>query len=203
MSERVRVPGPRAVEATLDEPGADAADPGACVVACPPHPQMGGRRTDTRLTAVSDHLTDNGVACLRFDYGPWDEGRGERTDAASALDWAADRYDTVALFGYSFGSAVTLLVAAGRRDLACVSALAPPSRLSDDADADVVAALDDVAVPAQVVYGERDTTVDWEPVVERAHEFGFAVESMSADHHFVGQSGKLGELVGEFLLETV
>ena len=192
----VLVPGGRDVRATLDSP--DDAD--SCVVACPPHPRMGGRRTDRRLRAVSDHLTDLGVACLRFDYGPWAEGEGERTDARNALAWARERYESVGLFGYSFGGGVALLAAAAEsRDgtvPAAVSVLAPASRFDG---LDVVGAVPAVECPLQVVYGERDTTADWEPVVERARESGADVVAVSADHHFVGQDTTVGDVVGEFL----
>jgi alpha/beta superfamily hydrolase len=196
--DTVLVPGGRDVRATLDGPGTTAE---ACVVACPPHPQMGGRRTDRRLRAVSDALAERDVACLRFDYGPWDEGEGERTDARNALAWARERYETVGLFGYSFGGAVALLAAAAESGdgtpPAATTVLAPAARLEAGLDAaDAVASID---CPLQVVYGERDTTADWEPVVERAREAGAEVVGMSADHHFVGQDAKVGELAAGFL----
>ena len=194
MSETVLLPGARDVRATLDTPEADA-----CVVACPPHPQMGGKRTDRRLQAVSDHLAPD-VACLRFDYGAWDEGRGERVDAENALAWASERADAVGLFGYSFGAAVALCAAADRdavTEPAVLSVLAPPARLTEHLDA--VAALGAIDCPVQVVVGERDDTVDWEPVADRAADLGHAVERLPADHHFVGQADRVGETVGPFL----
>ncbi len=105
----VLVPGGRDVRATLDRAGdvdsteGVAASADACVVACPPHPQHRGHRGDERLRAVSAALTGGGVDCLRFDYGDWDEGYGERADARNAVAWARDRYDRVGLFGFSFG----------------------------------------------------------------------------------------------------
>ena len=195
QQDDVVVPGLRDVRGTLDAPdgGADAV-----VVACPPHPQFGGSRSDRRLRAVAEALVEQGVATLRFDYGSWDGGEGERADIDAALRWAGKRYDRVGLFGYSFGAANGLLVAAGRDDLGAVSALAP--------DAKAVDALADVACPLQLVYGARDETVDWAPVVERARELNEAgreppvdVVECAADHHFVGQDGKVGEVVGEFL----
>lgn len=196
-SEDVLVPGARDVRGTLDNAGG-ASDAEAVVVACPPHPQYGGRRTDSRLRAVSDALAP-AVACLRFDYGGWAEGEGELADAGNALGWARERFDRVGVFGYSFGGAVALLAAARAEPApAAVSALAPAARLS--ADLDAAAALDDLACPAQVIYGERDTTADWEPVVERAREAGAEVVGMSSDHHFVGQHGKAAETVTSFLV---
>ncbi|AUG46613.1 alpha/beta hydrolase [Haloarcula taiwanensis] len=190
----VGIPGGRDVTATLDRPGSDA-----IVVACPPHPQYGGKRSDTRLNAVSDALAPD-VGCLRFDYGAWDEGRGERVDAENALAWASERADAVGLFGYSFGAAVALCAAAeldSESEPSVFSVLAPPAGLT--AHLDAVAALDAIDCPVQVVVGERDDTVDWEPVVDRATELGQAVERLPADHHFVGQSGRVGETVGPFL----
>jgi alpha/beta superfamily hydrolase len=201
-SEPVLVPGGRDVRGTLDTPAEGS--PEACAVACPPHPQYGGRRSDTRLTALSEALIDEGVACLRFDYGAWDEGRGETTDARQACAWARERYDDVGLFGYSFGGAVALLAAAADADdgrpLAAVVALAPGAGITGGADRTVPDALEAVTAPVRVVYGSRDTTADWKPVVERARALDPDVVELSADHHFVGQADTAAGAAAEFLL---
>ena len=193
--DAVMVPGRRDVRATLDATDGDSAD--AVVVACPPHPQYGGRRSDARLRAVSDALGERGIDCLRFDYGGWDEGNGERDDAENAVGWARGRYDRVGLFGYSFGGAIALLAAARTPDFGAVSALAPASKLAGGLDA--ADAIPDIAVPLQVIYGVRDDTADWEPVVDAARDAGADVEEVSADHHFVGQSEKVGGRAADFL----
>ncbi|GAA0673335.1 alpha/beta hydrolase [Natronoarchaeum mannanilyticum] len=190
------LPGARDVRGRLDEASANGSEPDAAVVACPPHPEQGGSRSDPRLRAVADALGERGVDCLRFDYGPWDEGVGERADARDAVAWATERYDAVGLFGYSFGASVAVLAAADL-DLRALSALAPTARLAPDLDA--VAALDRIDCPAQVIVGERDDTVDWEPVAERAAELGHAVERLPADHFFVGRHDRVGELAAAFL----
>ncbi|MDR9381742.1 MAG: alpha/beta hydrolase, partial [Natronomonas sp.] len=78
-----------------------------------------------------------------------------------------------------------------------VVALSPAARLSEGIDA--VAAVDEIDCPVGIVYGERDTTVDAEAVAARVRARGGRVEVMSADHHFVGQTPKVGELVAELL----
>ena len=217
------------MRATLDEPPRET---DAVVVACPPHPQHGGNRTDRRLIAVSDALTSNEerpIACLRIDYGPWDEGHGELEDVTHAISWASERYDHVGLFGFSFGSALAVLAAAdsafdtGDVELEAatddalesasdatasngsaidaVAALAPPSRLGPDLD--VLAALEDLSMPGLIAYGVRDTTVDWESVVERAGELGHRRLEFSADHFFVGQHESVADEIGSFFAETV
>ena len=200
MSETVLIPGGRDVRATLDTAASDGSRADAVVVACPPHPQQRGHRGDERLTAASDALTERGVDCLRFDYGDWDEGYGESTDADNAVGWAAERYERVGLFGFSFGATVAIVTAASRPGLAGVCALAPTARLN--ADVDAVAALDDVVelgVPARILYATRDSTVDWEPVVERAAELGIGTAAFESDHFFVGRSGEVGDAAARFL----
>ena len=194
MDDPNRIPGSRDVRTTLD------GDSTRLVVACPPHPQFGGDRHDGRLRAVSDALTERDIACLRIDYGAFDNGRGERTDALAAVEWASERADAVGLFGYSFGGAVALAAAMDTDDIAAVSALAPAAGSVDGFDP---ADLDTVSCPAQVVYGERDDTAEWQPVVQQAEQLGWTVEAMAADHFFVGQQPKVGEAVGAFLAEHV
>jgi alpha/beta superfamily hydrolase len=191
MSDPDRLLGPRDVRTTLDEATGDR-----LVVACPPHPEYGGDRHDDRLCAVSDALTERSIGCLRIDYGPFDQGMGERTDTLTALDWADDRYDSVGLFGYSFGGAVALSAAIEADSLAVVSALAPATSSVEGFDP---TDLDTIDCPGQIAYGERDDTADWQGVVEQAERLGWRVESMAADHFFVTQQSRVGELVAEFL----
>lgn len=191
----VVLPGGRDVRGTLDH-----SDTESVVVACPPHPEMGGTRSDSRLVAVSDALGGADIDCLRFDYGDWDEGRGEQVDVQNAVRWARERYERVGLFGFSFGGTMALCAATEIEGLQAVSALAPDRGPSES---DAVAALEGIECPVQILYGERDSTADWEPVVERARELGFAVEALSADHFFVGQSEKVAERVVAFLGEQL
>jgi len=195
------VPGARDAEATLDEPDDENenGEPAACVVACPPHPQHRGHRGDARLEAVSERLVGEGVACLRFDYGGWDEGRGEREDARNALRWAEERYDTVGLFGFSFGGSVAALAAATTDvGLCAVSLLAPAAELP--AGLNAADALGDVRAPRQVVYATRDDTADWRPVVDAARDLDCEVVELDGDHFFVGKLDTVAAAVGPFLL---
>jgi hypothetical protein len=193
----VLVGGGRDVRGTLD---GDAG--GGCVVACPPHPQHRGSRSDERLRAVSDALVTRGVDCLRIDYGPWADGEGEVRDAVAAVSHARAElgYGRVGLFGYSFGGAVSL-IAAEESEGAAVSVLAPAHRLSPQLDA--VEAVRSLSAPLQVVYGTRDTTVEWEPVVDAVRERGGDVVGLPADHFFVGQAGTVADSVGPFLVEAL
>jgi alpha/beta superfamily hydrolase len=192
---RTRIAGDRELTATRD-----GTDGRAVVVACPPHPQAGGDRTDSRLQAVSDALPP-GMDCLRFDYGPWDEGVGEQADVRAALDWGRREYDRVGLFGFSFGAAVALAAMADPgTEPAAVSVLAPAV---GSVGQRVLTGLDRLTCPVQVVYGERDDTADWGPVVERARKQDHTVDAFPGDHFFVGQRARVGECVADFLADTL
>jgi alpha/beta superfamily hydrolase len=126
------------------------------------------------------------------------------TDARSALAWARENFQTVGLFGYSFGGAVALR--AGTQESqsdsapAALSLLAPANSLAGDS---VVDAVDAVPCPVQVLYGERDDTVDSVPVAQRAREWGHTVEALSADHFFVGQQARVAESVATFFADPM
>jgi len=191
----VRLGGERDLQASLD-----GGDGRAVVVACPPHPQAGGDRSDSRLQAVSDSLP-GGVDCLRFDYGPYDGGRAEQDDVRTAFAWARHRYDRAALFGFSFGGAVALAAMAEvDTQPAAVSVLAPAVGTVGER---ALTGLDHLTCPVQVVYGERDDTADWQPAVERARERGHTVEAVAGDHFFIGQRARVGERIADFLAESL
>ncbi|AHF98625.1 alpha/beta hydrolase [Halostagnicola larsenii XH-48] len=202
----VLVPGGRDVRGTLEEPRTDeSAGEGssdAVVVACPPHPQQGGSRSDQRLVAVSEALLEAGIACLRFDYGRWDEGYGEREDVRNAIRWAGERYDRVGVFGYSFGATLALLAPADVDPSPdAVAVLAPTARLADDLDA--LEAMGSLESPLCVLYGERDTTVDWEPIVELAGERGDETTALAGDHFLLGKHDEIASEVGRFFERTL
>jgi len=203
MAQPVLVPGRRDVRGTLVRASntPDAVE-NSVLVACPPHPKDGGGRHDRRLRVISDAITAEGIDCLRIDYGEWAGGDGERTDVGNAIRWAADRYEHVGVVGYSFGGAIALLATADcDRPLTGVAALAPAAHVGDDLDA--VAALADVDVPVLVLYGARDTAVNWQPIVERAQNAEHEVTEIVTDHYFIGKQDHLADATAGFFTTLV
>lgn len=194
-SEVLSIPATRSIQGSLDTPTQDT-ETATCVIACPPHPNYGGNRHDSRLQAVSNTLTASGISCLRFDYGPWDHGRGELTDVTDVYTWAAEEYETVAIFGYSFGGCLALCAA----DIVApkaVSALAPVATLDDEISA--INVLESLSCPVQIIYGERDTTAPGDPFLEYAEVDNLQIKALPGDHFFVGKTQAIGSKVGSFL----
>lgn len=89
-----------------------------------------------------------------------------------------------------------------------MAVLAPPATLPFGVS--VGALLADIDVPVQVIYGERDDTVDSQPVVEAARSRGettdrprTVVNAAPADHFFVGQQSHVADRIGTFFAQEL
>jgi alpha/beta superfamily hydrolase len=91
--------------------------PPLAAVVCHPHPLFGGTMHNKVVYRAAKTLHRFGLPVLRFNFrgvglseGAHDNGRGEKDDAAAALDFFAGEYPAVPLLlaGFSFGSWVGL-----------------------------------------------------------------------------------------------
>ncbi len=89
------------------------------VVLCHPHPAYGGTMDNRVIFRAAKAVQAARLAALRFNFrgagassGSFDEGIGEKDDAAAAIDWLAEHYPELplALLGFSFGAWVGLQV---------------------------------------------------------------------------------------------
>jgi alpha/beta superfamily hydrolase len=180
--------------------------PRAAAVLCHPHPQYGGTMRSIVISALFEALPARGVTCLRFNFrgvedstGFFDEGRGERADALTALrELASEVSDTLPLVvaGWSFGADVTLSITDER--VRAWLAIAPPLHytgdrppVADDARAKhhVLAEHDEVRSPETI---ER-AVADWQTTTLEIVP--------GASHFFVGRTDHViaaaDRLIGE------
>jgi len=89
---------------------------GAAVV-CHPHPVYGGTMDNRVVYRSAKAAAAAGFAALRFNFrgagrstGQFDQGLGEKDDAAAAIRWLEERYPDldIVVIGYSFGAWVGL-----------------------------------------------------------------------------------------------
>ena len=81
-----------------------------------PHPQGGGTMNNAIVQALYKTFVQRGFATLRFNFrgvgksqGEFDNGVGELSDAAAALDWIQSFHleaETTWVAGFSFGSLI-------------------------------------------------------------------------------------------------
>ena len=125
------------LEALFREPQ-DAVKGG--VVICHPHPLYGGTMDSRVVYRAAKAGVEAGFAALRFNFrgvglsgGQYDQGIGEKEDAAAAISWLEEKYPELplALMGYSFGAWVGLRVGYSDSRVKAMVALAPPLDLYD------------------------------------------------------------------------
>lgn len=161
----------------------DQAEGDRCVVMCPPHPQYGGNKNDSRLTATAEALNRRGLSALRFDYGDWTGGEGETRDAVHAVEHAHEGWSHVGLFGYSFGAGIAAK-ASQKTNVTALGLLAPPPEAAEH--------LPDT--PTYVIAGTNDTTLDSSQVAEQAEDSRW----VNANHFFTGAIDEVAEKFADF-----
>ena len=152
-----------ALEVVVDFPEPAEARPLVAVV-CHPLPTEGGTMHNKVVTMVARALRVLGATTVRFNFrgtggsaGEFDDGRGEREDLRTVVDWVQDARpgDRLWLAGFSFGAYVTLAAAADLLPDAVISIAPPAAGRGWD-----FAAIPAPDVPWLVVQGDADEIID-------------------------------------------
>ena len=106
-----------------------------------PHPQQGGTMNNRVVFDVYQTFVKRGFSTLRFNFrgvgrsqGEYDEGMGELSDAAAALDWLqSSNTDAKQCWvgGFSFGAWICMQLLMRRPEINSFIALAPPANKYD------------------------------------------------------------------------
>jgi uncharacterized protein len=106
-----------------------------------PHPQAGGTMNNKIVFALYQLFVKRGFSVLRFNFrgvgrsqGRFDNGIGELSDAASALDWMQQfNQDAPATWvaGYSFGAWIGMQLLMRRPEIRGFISVSPPANLYD------------------------------------------------------------------------
>ena len=106
-----------------------------------PHPLHGGTMNNKVTYRMYEAFARCGFSVMRFNFrgvgnsqGEWDQGVGELSDAAAALDWlhnASPNARSIWIAGFSFGAWITMQLLMRRPDVSRFIAVAPPVGLYD------------------------------------------------------------------------
>ncbi|MGH6662674.1 MAG: alpha/beta hydrolase [Rhodospirillales bacterium] len=106
-----------------------------------PHPQYGGTMNNKVVYTLYQTFVRRSFSTLRFNFrgvgrsqGRFDNGQGELSDAAAALDWMqAHNPNTTACWiaGFSFGAWVGMQLMMRRPEIRGFISVAPPASLHD------------------------------------------------------------------------
>ena len=106
-----------------------------------PHPQFGGTMNNKVVYNLHYAFHNMGFTCLRFNFrgvgrsqGEYDQGIGELSDAASALDYLQAMNPNAKhcwVAGFSFGAWIGMQLLMRRPEIAGFISVAPPANMYD------------------------------------------------------------------------
>jgi hypothetical protein len=204
LAGNVVVPGPAGKLEAIYKPGdSERATPRHAAVVCHAHPLHGGTMHFKLIFRVARAFDDLGFPTLRFNFrgvggseGAFDEGRGERDDVRSAVDWLADRHPGVDLVvaGFSFGAWTGLPVGCADPRVTHVVGLGVPMRA-------YTPELTTCKKPKLLVHGTRD---EFGPMAQLNSWFADLPEPKrlvrveGADHFFEGRRDEMAKAITDY-----
>lgn len=134
-----------------------------------PHPLQGGNMNSRVVFETFQVFTRRGFSTLRFNFrgvgrsqGSYDEGQGELSDAAAALDWLQIANPDAAqcwIGGFSFGAWICMQLLMRRPEINSFIAIAPPANRYD------FAFLAPCPASGMIIHGGADKVVPAESVI--------------------------------------
>ena len=135
-----------------------------------PHPQYSGTMNNRIVVEIFNAFLENGFSVLRLNFrgvgksdGTFDNGQGELSDAAAALDWIEREnqdFSQCWVSGFSFGSLICMQLIMRRPEVTKFISIAPQPNVYD------FTFLAPCPTSGQVIYGEKDELVSKESINE-------------------------------------
>ena len=193
-------------------PAADPTAPLALILH--PEPNRGGNMNNRVSLAMYKNFQDRGFHVMRFNFrgvgrskGVYNNGEGELSDAATALDWIEAQCPNARscwIAGFSFGAWIGMQLMMRRPEVQGFVAVTPPAA---DKDFTFLAPCPSSGV---ILHGEADTVVPPEAVnrlVERIQtQRGVKIDLRfidDANHFFTSHLDDLMEEMGNYLDEAM
>jgi alpha/beta superfamily hydrolase len=153
-----------------------------------PHPLYGGTMNNKIVYQLYQSFARSGFSVLRFNFrgvgrslGKFDDGIGELTDAAAALDWIQQQNPNAShcwIAGFSFGAWIALQLLMRRPEIEGYIAVSPPANMYD------FGFLSPCPAHGLVMQGDRDEIVQ-EPAVAQLVSKLSAQKGLKVDYKVV------------------
>lgn len=175
-----------------------------------PHPLYGGTMNNKVVYSLYEAFRKSGFTVLRINFrgvgrsqGKFDNGVGELTDAATALDWLQNQNPDISNFwisGFSFGAWIAMQLMMRRPEIQAFAVASPPVNKYD------FSFLSPCPAKGLVVQGDQDSIVS-EPAVsefidkiskQKNAEIDYQI-IYGADHFFREKVDDLTEVVSNYV----
>jgi len=187
------------------------AGPFPAVIVCHPHPLYGGSMDNNVVSSLSETLTQESLASLKFNFrgvggsqGEFGQGIGEQEDVAAAISFitTVKKVDParIGLAGYSAGAGFALPVGFKDKRIAALAAVSPPLPMFD------FDFLKNCPKPKLLISGSRDNFTPTYQFLEFCQNLPEPKECESiegADHFWWGYESRLAAKVTAFFTRVL
>jgi len=175
-----------------------------------PHPQYGGTMNNRIVQEIYNIFVKNGFSVLKFNFrgvgksdGTFDNGQGELSDAATALDWIEREnqdYSQCWVSGFSFGSLICMQLIMRRPEVTKFIAIAPQPNVYD------FTFLAPCPTSGQIIFGEKDELVSKSSIQDlnnrlksqKGIEVDFS-EIKNSNHFFKDREKDLKKVIDKYI----
>ena len=179
-----------------------------------PHPQYGGTMNNRIVQETYNIFIKNGFSVLKFNFrgvgksdGTFDNGQGELSDAATALDWIEREnqdYSQCWVSGFSFGSLICMQLIMRRPEVTKFIAIAPQPNVYD------FTFLAPCPISGLITYGKNDELVPEDSILnlkkrlssQKNIEVKFD-SILNANHFYKNKEKELASSIERYLKDKV
>ena len=168
-----------------------------------PHPQHGGTMNNKVVYALYQIFMRRNFSVLRFNFrgvgrsqGRFDNGQGELSDAAAALDWMQAHNPNATscwIGGFSFGAWISMQLMMRRPEISGFISVAPPASIRDfsflapcpssgiiiHGDADEIIPIDSVDKLNQKLSSQKNISIEFQIIKGGDHSFAGQVDTLN------------------------
>ena len=179
-----------------------------------PHPQYGGTMNNRIVYEAYNCFYKNGFSVIRINFrgveksdGIFDNGQGELSDAAAALDWIEKEnpgFSQCWVSGFSFGSLICMQLIMRRPEVNRFIAISPQPNVYD------FTFLAPCQVPGLITYGQSDELVPEESILNlqkrlnRQKNIEVKFESIiNANHFYKKKEKELSSILNEYIKQNI
>lgn len=168
-----------------------------------PHPQHGGTMNNKLVYTMYQAFVRRGFSVLRFNFrgvgrsqAEFDNGQGELSDAAAALDWMQSHNPNAGgcwIGGYSFGAWIGMQLMMRRPEISGFISISPPASVHDfsflapcpssgmivHGDKDDIIPIASVEKLVQKLSNQKNITIDYRVIKGADHFFSNALAELN------------------------
>jgi len=179
-----------------------------------PHPQYGGTMNNRIVYQVFNSFFRKGFSVIRINFrgvgksdGVFDNGQGELSDAAAALDWIEREnpgYSQCWVSGFSFGALICMQLIMRRPEVNKFIAISPQPNVYD------FTFLAPCPISGMVLYGKKDELVSEESILNLKKRLSMQKNIdvkfnpiLNANHFYKDKEKELSTLIEGYLSDKI